>query len=78
MGRRGSLDVDSLALDYLEDSTTTAGYIYYGEAAPGTAASAAGWRIARENTATGAMGWASNGADNQVWDNRASLTYSRS
>jgi hypothetical protein len=56
--------------------------IYRGEAAPGTATSAALWRIRRldiDNASKGdvATTWADGNANfDNVWDNRASLTYS--
>ena len=51
-------------------------YVYFGEAVPGTATSAAKWRIHRITSATGNIDWARLAAFNQIWDNRASLTYS--
>jgi len=58
------------------DSTTNSLYTYYCEAVPGTASSAASWRISRMTNATGVIQWADGdaGFDN-VADNRASLTY---
>ena len=59
------------------DSTTTAGYIYFCDAAPGTATSAASWRISRMNTTTGQTMWADGNANfDNIADNRASLSYS--
>lgn len=50
---------------------------YIGEAAIGTATSAASWRIKRVDNTTGVViQWAGTGTFDQVWDNRASLTYS--
>jgi hypothetical protein len=50
---------------------------YVGEAAIGTATSAASWRIRKVDSTTGiAITWASTGAFDQIWDNRDSLTYS--
>lgn len=66
----------AVTLDYLEDLTSTPGYAYYGEALPGTPKSAAGWRIVREDLASGATGSAAAGAANQVWDGRTGLVYS--
>ena len=56
------------------DDTGT--YIYLGKAIPGSATSAAVWRICRITSATGTTVWADSDAfyDN-VFDNRASLTY---
>ena len=64
----------ALQYDYIDAATS-----YRGEAYPGSATSAAVWRIQRI-TITGddiAIEWA-DGSDalNQVWDDRASLTYS--
>ena len=50
---------------------------YVGEAAIGTATSAASWRIKKIDSTTGiVIQWAGTGAFDQVWDNRASLIYS--
>lgn len=50
---------------------------YIGEAAIGTATSTASWRIKKVDSATGVIvQWAGTGVFDQVWDNRASLTYS--
>ena len=50
---------------------------YVGEAAIGTATSAASWRIKKvDNTSGIIITWAGTGVFDQVWDNRASLTYS--
>ncbi len=50
---------------------------YIGEAAIGTATSAASWRIKKVDSATGvSITWAGAGAFNQIWDNRESLGYS--
>lgn len=53
-------------------------YTYIGEAEPGTATSSASWRIKRvDETADPdvTVKWAGTGTFNQVWDNRASLSY---
>ena len=58
------------------DDTTTLNMIYIGEAVPGTATSAATWRIKRLDVTVGLIiQWADSGDFTQVWDNRASLTY---
>jgi len=50
---------------------------YVGEAAIGTATSAASWRIKKVDSTTGIIiQWAGTGVFDQVWDNRASLSYS--
>lgn len=50
---------------------------YVGEAAIGSATSSAVWRIRRlDNTSDLSMEWAGTGIFDQVWDNRASLSYS--
>ncbi|KKS24841.1 MAG: hypothetical protein A2736_00370 [Candidatus Yanofskybacteria bacterium RIFCSPHIGHO2_01_FULL_41_27] len=50
---------------------------YVGEAAIGTATSAASWRIKRVDSTTGVIiQWAGTGVFDQVWNNRASLSYS--
>lgn len=51
-------------------------YVYIGEATPGTLESAADWRIQRVDTSTGKIHYAdSNSEFDNVWDDRASLTY---
>ena len=63
--------VEQLLLDKASDTVT-----YVGVAARGTATSAAAWKIFKLDTTSGlSKKWAS-GAYDQVWDNRASLTYS--
>lgn len=50
---------------------------YVGEAAIGTATSAASWRIKKIDSTSGTvLQWAGTGVFDQVWDNRASLSYS--
>jgi len=50
---------------------------YIGEASVGTATSAASWRIKKVDSTTGIIiQWAGTGVFDQVWDNRASLSYS--
>ena len=61
----------------IQDSAT-AGTVYFGYAPCGTAASAPLWRIKKAVTVDNVVTttYANAGIDNQVWDNRASLTYS--
>ncbi len=50
---------------------------YLGEAVIGTATSAPSWRIKKIDNSSGiVITWADTGAFDQIWDNRASLTYS--
>jgi len=50
---------------------------YVGEAVIGTATSAASWRIKKVDSASGiVIQWAGTGVFDQIWDNRASLSYS--
>ena len=50
---------------------------YVGEAAIGTATSAASWRIKRVDSTTGIIiQWAGTGVFDQIWNNYASLSYS--
>jgi hypothetical protein len=67
------------ALALLLDDTEAGGISYVGEALPGAATSAASWRVKRL-TETGpdvAVQWADgNGNFDNVWDDRASLSYS--
>jgi hypothetical protein len=51
-------------------------YLYTGQATPGTATSAASWRITRFNMATSTLETAASGAYTQIWDNREALSYS--
>lgn len=65
------------AFTEIADATTTAGYIYICEAAPGSSAAAAVWRIQRITIATGSVAWADGVATfTKVANNRASFTYS--
>ena len=49
---------------------------YIGKAAPGTATSAANWQIRKIDETSGTViTWANGGISNQIWDNRASLSY---
>lgn len=58
------------------DSSTTAGSVYTCEAMPGSASSAAVWRISKKVTSTGVTTWADgNGNFDNVADDRASLAY---
>lgn len=51
-------------------------YLYVGEALPDQATSDPVWRIARVVNASGSKKWADgNGNFDNVWDDRASLTY---
>lgn len=63
----------ALKVDAISDSL-----MYIGEADPGVASSAASWRI-KKMTIVGtvtAIAWADgNGNFDNIWDNRASLTY---
>lgn len=73
----GAALVSDAALAFRKDDTTTAGYTYMGEAAPGTATSAAAWRVSRLNQSTSTIEYADgDGAFDNVWDDRASLSYS--
>lgn len=63
----------ALQVDAVSDSL-----MYIGEAAPGVATATAAWRI-KKMTITGtvtAIAWADgNGNFDNIWDNRAALTY---
>lgn len=73
---------------YVNPSSTTAltlqldevseNLMYIGQAAPGSPTSAASWSIRKISSTGGNLSveWASAGRFNQVWDNRASLSYS--
>lgn len=58
------------------DNTTTANVLYVGKAAIGSATSAGIWQVKKIDTTTGVIiTWAAGGAFSQIWDNRASLSY---
>lgn len=58
------------------DTTTTANTIYLGSAVIGSATSAAVWQINKIDTSTGLQTWSDSNSDfDNIWDNRASLTY---
>ena len=60
----------------LDEASATVSYI--GEATTGSATSSAVWRIKKMDTTTGTVITWADGNDNfdNVWDNRASLSYS--
>lgn len=64
----------SLAVRVDEPSATL---MYVGKAQPGTLTSAAGWQIQKLDTSIGTtIEWADGNANfDNVWDDRASLTY---
>jgi len=69
--------IDLAQLAVIADSTTTAGATYVCEADPGTASSAAKWRVSKLVAATGVLTWADGDAKfDNIADNRASLSYS--
>lgn len=73
------LPIGPATLTMRVDDTTTASTVYVGKAVIGTAASAASWRIYKYDSATIAAikYWADgDAAFDNIWDNRASLTYS--
>ena len=57
-----------------KDDTGT--YTYIGEASPGSSTSSAVWRIMRITNSDTTIVYADGGDADQVWDNRASLSYS--
>lgn len=76
-------DADELQIHYMapddnviiDDSGST--YTYFGFAAPGSATSAARWKIKRLTQATNVFQLADgNDQYDNIWDNRASLSYS--
>jgi hypothetical protein len=64
-------------LSVLLDDTNPA-LLYVGEAASGSSTSAPSWRIKRVDLSSGViLVWADGNSNfDNVWDNRASLTYS--
>ena len=70
------------ALATIVDSTSNALYVYFCEALPGTATSAAAWRCSRLTLANGQTQWADTstgtgaiGSFKDIANNRAALTY---
>lgn len=63
--------------DTMLDDTTTANVTYVGYAAPGAATSAASWKIKKLDATSGLVVRFADGNANfdNVWDNRASLSY---
>lgn len=70
----GMDDVRQLIMNWEVDASGLTTYI--GHAAPGTADSASGWYIQKiTNPAPPGVGKIRLSAENQIWDDRASLTY---
>ncbi len=64
-------------LAFRMDTTTNVLYKYFGDALPGTVDAGATWRISRLTVADNTIVWADGNSDfDNVWDNRAALTYS--
>lgn len=61
---------------YVDKASSTV--TYAGDAAPGTATSAAAWRIQKIDTSSGVIVTNAAGSEEMtnIWDNRASLSYS--
>lgn len=60
-----------------QDDTTTANCVYVGKAPIGSATDEAVWQIHKIDETSGVViTWAGGGQFNQIYDNRASLTYS--
>ena len=64
-------------ITYIDDYTTS-NVTYVGKATSGTATSAASWQIQKVDETTGVIVTWADGDDNfdNIWDNRASLSYS--
>jgi hypothetical protein len=69
------LDNITPASAFRTDSTSTAGVIYFGNAATGTAESIASWTITREAFTTAGVRLPPTKTASGAWTNRASLTY---
>lgn len=69
--------VNTIAEPYttrIDEASATVTYI--GKATPGTATSAASWRIKKIDESSGTViTWAGSASFNQIWDNRAVLVY---
>lgn len=78
VGPNGNLQVISGSAAVRWDDTTTTNVMYVGRALVGTTSSAATWAIKKiDTTSGGIITWADGNASyDNVWDNRASLTYS--
>lgn len=63
-------------LAFRKDDTSSATYTYFGEASPGTAEADDEWRISRMTNSTKSILWAGGGKFVNVWNDRASLSYS--
>ena len=75
----GTLPPSAALTAYIDTSVlTVSGFVYEGEALPGTATSASAWRISKVITSgTISMTYPSgNGGFQWIWDNRAGYTYS--
>lgn len=73
---QGRVVVSDAPLASIVDNTSTAGFSYLCEAAPGSPVGAAVWRIARLTTATGVLQWADGNAEFvHVAAARATLSY---
>lgn len=71
----GNIATSSAGLALRLDEGAT--YTYIGEAQPGALTSAASWRIKRMTNSDSTIVWADgNNSFDNIWDNRASLTYS--
>ena len=75
----GSINNTQVVVVYgtrIDEATSTVTYI--GKATPGTATSVSLWQIQKIDTTTGTViTWADgNGDFDNIWDNRATLTYS--
>ena len=75
-GASPTYDADALLAVRLDEATATLSY--YGRADAGSLTSAAAWQIKRIDTSAGLIiDWADgNTLFDNVWDNRATLTYS--
>ena len=75
MGVSAEQASDRLLTLLLDEASTTISYI--GEAAPASSSSAPVWRIRRLDTTSGVSLLYADGNTNfdNIWDNRASLTY---
>lgn len=71
----GTGTTEALALSVRLDEGAT--YTYIGNAAPGTATSAASWQVKRMTNADSTILFADGNSNfDNIWDNRASLSYS--
>jgi hypothetical protein len=68
---------DTISSAYIVRQQDTGTYLYIGKAVPGSSSASAVWQIQRLENSTGNIFFADGNANfDNIWDNRASLSYS--